>query len=103
VDGAGPVRKFFLITLPMLKPTLFTVLTLGLIATWQVFDQIYLTCGGAPAKTTLTPAFLAYSASLESLKWGRGAAISFILFGIVVVLTIFQRWLRSEERRVGID
>lgn len=97
VDGAGPVRKFFSITLPMLKPTLFTVLTLGLIATWQVFDQIYLTGGGAPAKTTLTPAFLAYSASFESLKWGRGAAISFILFGIIVVLTIFQRWLLRDR------
>ena len=42
-------------TLPLLKPTLFTVLTLGLIGTWQVFDQIYLTGGGDPGKTMLTP------------------------------------------------
>jgi len=109
VDGAGPIRKFFSVTLPMLKPTLFTVLTLGLIATWQVFDQIYLAGGGAPAKTTLTPAFLAYEASFEGLRWGRGAAISFILFGIIVVLTAFQRWVlrdreggsRRSRRRAG--
>ena len=42
----------------MLRPTLFTVLTLGLIGTWQVFDQIYTGTRGGPAKTTLTPAYL---------------------------------------------
>jgi len=106
VDGAGPFRSFFSVTLPMLKPTLFTVLTLGLIGTWQVFDQIYLTGRGAPAKTLLTPAFLAYDTSFSDLKWGQGAAISFILFGIIVVLTLFQRWVlrdrdlgRSGQRR----
>jgi multiple sugar transport system permease protein len=106
VDGAGPFRTFFSVTLPMLKPTLFTVLTLGLIGTWQVFDQIYLTGRGAPAKTLLTPAFLAYDTSFSDLKWGQGAAISFILFGIIVVLTLFQRWVlrdrdlgRSGQRR----
>jgi len=106
VDGAGPFRSFFSVTLPMLKPTLFTVLTLGLIGTWQVFDQIYLTGRGAPAKTLLTPAFLAYDTSFSDLKWGQGAAISFILFGIIVALTLFQRWVlrdrdlgRSGQRR----
>jgi multiple sugar transport system permease protein len=81
----------------MLKPTLFTVLTLGLIGTWQVFDQIYLTGRGAPAKTLLTPAFLAYDTSFSDLKWGQGAAISFILFGIIVALTLFQRWVLRDR------
>jgi multiple sugar transport system permease protein len=106
VDGAGAFRRFFSVTLPMVKPTLFTVLTLGLIGTWQVFDQIYLAGGGAPSKTTLTPAFLAYDTSFSDLKWGQGAAISFILFGIIVSLTLLQRWVlrdrdlgRSGERR----
>jgi multiple sugar transport system permease protein len=97
VDGAGPFRTFFSVTLPMLKPTLFTVLTLGLIGTWQVFDQIYLTGRGAPAKTLLTPAFLAYDTSFSDLKWGQGAAISFILFGIIVGLTLFQRWVLRDR------
>jgi multiple sugar transport system permease protein len=97
VDGAGPFRTFFSVTLPMLKPTLFTVLTLGLIGTWQVFDQIYLTGRGAPAKTLLTPAFLAYDTSFSDLKWGQGAAISFILFGIIVALTLFQRWVLRDR------
>ncbi len=42
------------VTLPQLKPVLFTVLTLGLIGTWQVFDQIYTGTQGGPGKTTLT-------------------------------------------------
>ncbi len=97
VDGAGAFRTFFHITLPLLKPTLFTVLTLGLIGTWQVFDQIYLTGGGSPGKTTLTPAFLAYSTSFRELNWGEGAAISFILFAIIVAFTLLQRWLLRDR------
>ncbi len=97
VDGAGGLRKFFSVTLPMLKPTLFTVLTLGLIGTWQVFDQIYLTGKGAPGKTLLTPAFLAYDTSFKGLNWGEGAAISFILFLIIVSLTLLQRWVLRDR------
>ncbi|MCY7302213.1 MAG: sugar ABC transporter permease [Thermoleophilia bacterium] len=101
MDGSGPFRKLFSVTLPMLKPTLFTVLTLGLIGTWQVFDQVYLTGGnGAPAKTLLTPAFLAFSTSFNDLKWGQGAAISFILFAIIVALTLLQRFI-LRDRDVG--
>jgi multiple sugar transport system permease protein len=104
MDGAGAFRKFFSVTLPMLKPTLFTVLTLGLIGTWQVFDQIYLTGGGAPGKTLLTPAYLAYQTSFKDLQWGEGAAIAFILFAIIVSLTLLQRWiLRERTPKVKID
>lgn len=97
VDGAGPIRRFFSVTLPMVKPTVFTVLTLGLIGTWQVFDQVYLTGGGDPGKTTLTPAFLAYNTSFENLRWGQGAAISFVLFLIIVSLTLLQRWILRDR------
>lgn len=100
MDGAGPFRKFFSVTLPMLKPTLFTVLTLGLIGTWQLFDQIALTGRGAPGKTLLTPAYLAYDTSFKGLNWGEGAAISFILFAIIVALTLLQRFV-LRDRDVG--
>lgn len=97
MDGAPPLRKFFSVTLPMLKPTVFTVLTLGLIGTWQLFDQVLLTGGGAPGKTLLTPAYLAYQSSFEDLRWGQGAAISFILFVIIVLLTLLQRWILRDK------
>lgn len=91
IDGATTMRRFWHVTLPLLKPTIFTVITLGLIGTWQVFDQIYTGTQGGPAKTTLTPAYLSYETAFISQNWGRGAAISFILFTIIVILTILQR------------
>jgi multiple sugar transport system permease protein len=86
------------VTLPLLKPTMFLVLTLGLISTWQVFDQIYVMSQGNPAKTTLTPAFLSYRTAFKDFEYGSGAAISFVLFAIIVVLTLVQRWVMRERR-----
>ena len=97
MDGAGAGRRFFSVTLPMLRPTVFTVLTLGLVGTWQVFDQIYVGTQGGPAKTTITPAYLSYTASFANQQWGQGAAIAFILFFIIVVLTLLQRSVLAER------
>lgn len=97
MDGTTGWQRFRYVTLPMIKPTLFTVLTLGLIGTWQIFDQIYTGTKGGPAKTTLTPAYLSYTASFNNQQWGQGAAIAFVLFAIIVVLTIFQRLILRER------
>ena len=101
MDGASAWQRFRHVTLPMLRPALFLVLTLGLIGTWQVFDQIYLMSQGNPAGTTLTPAFLSYLTSFSNQQWGQGAAIAFILFAIIVVLTIVQRLIISDRRAGG--
>ncbi|MGI8459915.1 MAG: carbohydrate ABC transporter permease [Propionibacteriaceae bacterium] len=98
VDGANAWQRFWLVTLPQLRPTLFTVLTLGLIGCWQVFDQIYTGTQGAPAKTTLTPAYLSYQSAFQNQQWGQGAAIAFVLFLIIVVFTLVQRWLLREPK-----
>ena len=91
VDGATAWQRFRHITLPLLRPTMFTVLTLGLIGSWQVFDQIYVGTQGGPAKTSLTPAYLSYTEAFNNQQWGQGAAIAFVLFAIIVVLTLAQR------------
>lgn len=97
-DGANGWQRFRYVTLPMLKPIVFTVVTLGLIGTWQVFDQIYTGTQGGPAKTTLTPAYLSFNAAFNNQDWPRGAAIAFILFAIIVVLTVLQRlWIGRTE------
>jgi multiple sugar transport system permease protein len=102
LDGASPWQKLRYVTLPMLKPAFFLVTTLGLIGTWQLFDQIYVMGKGAPANTTLTPAFLSYKQSFTSLQYGSGAAMSFIVFVLIVVLTAFQRWLmRDKDAKVS--
>lgn len=97
IDGTGRWQRFRHVTLPMLKPTLFLVLTLGLIGTWQVFDQIYVMSKGAPAKTTLTPAFLSYQSSFTDNEWGQGSAIAFILFAIIVAMTLLQRFILRDK------
>lgn len=100
MDGASSWQRFWQVTLPMLRPTLFTVITLGLIGCWQVFDQIYTGTQGGPNKTTLTPAYLSYKASFEGNQWGNGAAIAFMLFAIIVVFTGLQRWALRERTTV---
>ncbi len=97
VDGTTAWQRLRYVTIPMLRPTIFTVVTLGLIGTWQVFDQIYTGTRGSPGKTTLTPAYLSYETSFNSQQWGRGAAIAFILFAIIVVMTIVQRVVLAER------
>ena len=97
MDGANGWQRFWHITLPQLRPTLFTVITLGLIGCWQVFDQIYTGTQGGPAKTTMTPAYLSYTAAFQNQNWGIGAAIAFILFLIIIVFTLFQRWVLRDR------
>lgn len=97
MDGANGWQRFWRVTLPQLRPTLFTVITLGLIGCWQVYEQIYTGTQGTPGKTTITPAYLSYTSAFLDQNWGIGAAISFILFAIIVVFTIFQRWVLRER------
>jgi multiple sugar transport system permease protein len=97
IDGANRWQRFRFITLPQLRPTMFLVITLGLIGTWQVFDQIYVMSQGNPAKTTLTPAYLSYRTAFRDFDYGSGAAISFVLFLIIVALTLLQRWVMRER------
>jgi multiple sugar transport system permease protein len=101
MDRANTWQRFRYVTLPMVKPTLFTVLTLGLIGTWQVFDQIYTGTQGGPAKTTMTPAYLSFNAAFNQNDWGEGAAIAFLLFGIIVFFTVLQRWVLRDKDKSG--
>lgn len=95
VDGATPWQRFRLVTLPMLRPTLVLVLTLGFIGTWQIFDQIVLTGQNNPTMTT--PAFEAYYVSFQDSAFGEGAAIAFMLFLLIVGLTLIQRRFVKED------
>ncbi|MDQ3628096.1 MAG: sugar ABC transporter permease [Actinomycetota bacterium] len=102
IDGAGTWQKFRYVTLPQLRPVLILVLTLGLIGTWQVFDQVYILGQGEPQKTTLTPAFLSFRQSFSNGEWGLGAAIAFVLFAIILVLSGIQRFLlRDKDARAA--
>ena len=97
VDGATKWNVFRYVTIPHLRPTILLVVTLGVIGTWQVFDQMYVMTQGGPAKTTLTPAYLSYQAAFTQQHWGQGAAIAFLLFALILVLTSAQRWFLRDR------
>lgn len=103
LDGTSNWERFRYVTVPMLKPTLFLVLTLGLIGTWQVFDQVYVMSQGQPANTTLTPAYLSYREGFNDSRFGTGAAIAFILFLIIIVMTVIQRTALRDRDTVTVN
>jgi multiple sugar transport system permease protein len=91
VDGATAFQTFWRITIPLMKPTLYFVITIGLISTWQVFDQIYATNFGGPQKTTVTPAFLIYFQSFRNSEASLAAAIAVLLLLVIMLFTFIQR------------
>ena len=95
IDGATSWQRFRHVTLPMLRPIVLLVATLGFIGTWQVFDQSYLT--GPHNPPMVTPAFLAYQVSFSDYAFGEGAAIAFMLFAFIVMLTLLQRKFVKED------
>ena len=101
VDGATDWQAFRRVVVPALKPTFFLVITLGLIGTWQMFDQVYIISQGSPQNTTMTPAFLSYQTSFTNGKWGQGAAISFILFAVIIVFALIQRLVMRDRKNVS--
>lgn len=98
LDGATARQQFWQMTIPMLKPIIFFVVTLGLIGTFQVFDQIFVMSQGAPAKTTLTLGYLIYTEAFQNFAMGYSAAIAMSLFFIILIIYFVQRRvLRTDQ------
>jgi multiple sugar transport system permease protein len=95
IDGTTPWQKFRWVTVPLLRPALVLVLTLGFISTWQVFDQSYLLGPNNP--TAITPAFFSFQVSFQDSAFGVGAAVAFLLFSLIVFLTLLQRRFVKED------
>jgi len=98
LDGASRFRQFLDITIPLLKPVITFVVTVGLIGTFQVFDQIWVMSEGGPQKTTTTLAYLVY---VEGFRQGRGlgyaCAIATVLFFFILTLYLIQRRITEEK------
>jgi multiple sugar transport system permease protein len=96
MDGASRTQIFRFITVPMLRPTTFFVVTIGLIGSLQVFDQVYVMTAGGPANTTLTVAFLVYRSAFDDARMGLAAATAIVLFVIIFAMTMVQRRITRE-------
>ena len=98
IDGASAWQRFTRITLPMLRPVILVVLTLGLIYTVKVFDVIMLVTQGGPANSSQTLTTYAYDLSFNQLLFGRGAAVGNILILVAVVFAgIYLRAVRDQD------
>lgn len=100
LDGASRGRMFRDITVPLLKPVILFVLTVGLIGTFQVFDQVWVMTSGGPAKTTTTLAYLVYLEGFQNFSMGYAASIAVVLFFIIFAIFLIQRRLleKPDER-----
>jgi multiple sugar transport system permease protein len=97
IDGANGWQTFWRITLPLLQPTTFFIFVTSLIGAFQVFDQVYVMTGGGPAGATTTLVHQIYNAAFKALDMGYAAAMSFVLFGIILVVSLFSiRAIRGE-------
>lgn len=90
IDGAGPLKKFFNITLPLLKPVfIFTVVT-STIGTLQLFDEVYILTGGGPNNATMTITLYLYETGFKYFDFGYASAMAYVLVLIIAVISWLQ-------------
>ncbi len=98
LDGTTNRQRLRYVTIPMIKPTILLVVTLGVIGTWQVFDQIYVMGRAAtPTARPCPPPSSPTKPRSANQKWGSGAAMAFVVFAIIIVLTPVQRWVLHRQ------
>jgi multiple sugar transport system permease protein len=97
IDGAGPWQRFVHVTLPGLRHTIFFVLITSVIGSFQVFGAVYVMTDGGPLHATDVAVFHIYEEAWRWFRFGDAAAMSWILFAIIFVVTLLQ--FRTLERR----
>jgi multiple sugar transport system permease protein len=101
IDGAGPLRRFWHVTLPMLSPYVLFNSIVGLIGTLQIFTEAYVMTSGGPVDSTLFYAYYLFRQAFQFFRMGYASALAWILFIAVLALTVLQ--LRLGKRWVHYD
>lgn len=102
IDGASPVQQFFKITIPLLSPVIFFVCITGVINSFQSFDLVYNMTEGGPGHATTIIGYYIWRQAFDYLHMGYGAALAYIVFIAILILTAIQwvlrkRWVFVEE------
>jgi ABC-type sugar transport system permease subunit len=98
LDGASGWRRFFSLTLPLLRPTILFALVLVTIYTLQIFDSVYIMTDGGPGNATTTIVWYIYRNLFTYSNVGYGATLSFVLLIAILILTLIQmRLLRGRK------
>lgn len=99
IDGANKIQQFFKITIPMLKPTIQSVLILGFIYTFKVYDLVYVMTKGGPTNSTQVLSTYSYKLSFEMFKYSDGATVANLLFLILLVVSlVYLRATGKEDK-----
>lgn len=98
MDGAGPIRKFLTITVPMMSPTTFFLATMGIIGTFKVFDQVSVMTQGGPGSSSSVMAYYIYRAAFQNFETGYSNTLAWALFGIIFFITIIGQ--RAQRKYV---
>lgn len=96
IDGANAIKTFIYVTIPLLSPTIFFVVIITAISSFQVFDLIYLMTQGGPFNSTNVLVYEIYKNAFEYFNVGKASAIAYILFVIILILTLIQWSLRKK-------
>src|SRR5207244_1981628 len=92
VDGASPARRLFSITIPLLRPVIFLVVSLGIIGGFQVFDQMFIMTAGGPLESTLSVSLLIYNNLFKDTGTVGVACAQAVVLGIIIfLLTVVSR------------
>ncbi|KQY00431.1 sugar ABC transporter permease [Rhizobium sp. Root73] len=98
VDGAGRLRQFFEITLPLLKPSIVVALIFRTITALQTFDIPYMMTGGGPGTSTSTLAMYIHQNTVSFLDLGYGSALAVVMFALSMCVTaVYLRMIRTKE------
>src|SRR5688572_3262352 len=97
LDGAGPLRRFRHVTLPMLAPTFLFVGVITMIGYFQLFAEPYVMTGGGPLRATTSLVLLMYEEGFRWWRMGVAAAVAFVLFVIILIWTLIQFRLQKDE------
>ncbi|MEJ5230135.1 MAG: sugar ABC transporter permease [Pseudothermotoga sp.] len=98
IDGATKWQTIKGITLPLLKPTVLFVISINSIRSFQIFTEIFTLTGGGPANSTQTIVHYLYDTSFRKFEMGYGSAMAYILFVIILVITLLQRKVLKGEQ-----
>ncbi|QDZ16097.1 carbohydrate ABC transporter permease [Humibacter ginsenosidimutans] len=99
LDGAGGLSRFWYVTLPHLRPTLWVLAVLLVVNAFRSFDLIYVLTGGGPGNATYTLPFLAYQQAFQTFQYGIGSATSILSLLIVLALALAYGWVQRKDAR----
>lgn len=97
VDGAGRLQVFGHVLVPLLRPVIIFSVTLSIIGTFQMYTEPLVLTGGGPIRATQTPVMEIFATTFNNLKFGYAAAMSYVYFVVIVVVTLVQFRFVSRE------